>query len=74
MLADGLLKFNTGGLDPDVSLACGTITATYGRGFGLFDHICAPIVADTDRLPLAAHAFGAMLDEMRAPEMGHVHW
>lgn len=70
-LADGMLEVATSGSLADGALvACGTITAAYGAGLGLFDAMHEPVA---ERLapgePLHG-AFDAMLSELAAPRFG----
>lgn len=69
MLADGMLTFHSGER-VDLRTACGTITATYAGGFGLFDHLAQPVIEDVADIPAVESAFGLMLQEMTAPAMG----
>jgi AraC-like DNA-binding protein len=70
MLADGMLKFEAFEDRGDLITVCATITATYSGGFGMFDHLPAPLVEDIAGLPLLKSALEQMLQEMQAPGMG----
>lgn len=70
LLADGLLKFDAHRDGGDLITVCGTITATYGGGFGLFDYQAAPTADDVTDWPEIQAAFGLLLKELAAPRMG----
>ena len=66
---DGVQGFETaeaGGL----LVVCGTITATLGGRFGLFDHLLDPVVADIRESPLMLAAFDQLLRELGMPGVG----
>jgi AraC-like DNA-binding protein len=69
-LADGLLKFDAREGAGDLLVVCGTITATYGGSFGLFDHQAGPIVEDIRNWPDMRSAFETLLRELSDPRMG----
>ena len=71
LLTDGLLSLDANdGSPPDLLVVCGTITATYGGGFGLFDHQTGPIVKDSRLSPDLMAAFDLLLRELSQPRMG----
>lgn len=71
-LADGLIKFDAGpeAVRGELLVACGTITATHGAGFGLFDGLRGPLVQDTGGSEPIRQAFRAMLAELASPGVG----
>ena len=70
ILADGLLKFDARQGAGELLVACGTITATYGGSFGLFDNQAGPIVQDITASPGLQTAFETMLRELAEPRLG----
>lgn len=71
-VADGLVKFDAGTEEGDGELlvACGTITATRGGGFGLFEGLAGPFVEDVGGAETLRHAFRLMLAEIASPGVG----
>lgn len=71
-LADGLIKFDAGpaAVAGELLVACGTITATHGAGFGLFEGLRGPLVQDTRGSEPLGLAFRAMLAELASPGVG----
>ncbi len=69
-LPDGLVRFGaeTGG--GDLVVLCGSITATYGGTFGLFDTLSEPIVEDVSAAEHLRSAFQLMLAELSLPMIG----
>jgi AraC-like DNA-binding protein len=83
LLADGLVKFvardgegvdGVQGFDAagegGLLVVCGTITATVGGRFGLFDHLTGPVVADIRAEPAMHAAFDQLLRELGMPGVG----
>lgn len=70
LLSDGLLKFDAHEGGGDLLTISGTITATYGGGFGLFDHQTAPVVGEVGDAPEFQAAFDLLLKEVKTPSMG----
>jgi AraC-like DNA-binding protein len=70
LLSDGLLSLNANEGGEDLVVVCGTITATYGGGFGLFDHQAGPLIEDCRKSPVLAAAFDLLLRELAEPRMG----
>jgi hypothetical protein len=83
LLADGLIKFvardgegvdGASGFDADgeggLLVVCGTITATVGGRYGLFDHLTEPVVADIGAEPAIHAAFDQLLLELGMPGVG----
>ena len=70
LLAEGLMTFQAGEGDGQLVAACGTLTATYAGGYGLFDHLTEPLVARADGDSVLRAAFDLMLAEVRAPGFG----
>jgi len=68
--AGGMVRFLVGETPPGLVVACGTVSASYGGGFGLFDALSAPLAADAAELPGAAPAFQLLLTELSRPHVG----
>lgn len=69
-LADRLVKFDARTDAGDLLTICGTITATYGGTFGLFDALTEPIVEDVTAVEQLRLAFQLMLAELTRPTIG----
>ncbi len=69
-LPDRLVRFGaeTGG--GDLLVLCGSISATYGGTFGLFDTLSEPIVEDVSGVEHLRSAFQLMLAELSRPMIG----
>ncbi len=71
MLADGLIRFDAaGGGEGDLRVASGTIAATHGGSFGLFDTLKRPIVADMAGAEPVERAMAIIRDERSRPGIG----
>jgi AraC-like DNA-binding protein len=70
VIDDGLVTFTAGDGSRDVLVVCGTISATYGGAFGLFDHLREPIVEDLAKDNLVRHAFEVLRAEIAKPSIG----
>lgn len=70
LLADGLLKFDAHEGEGDLLVACGTISATFGGRFGLFDHQTGPLAEDVSGWPEFQAAFDMLLRELSDPRAG----
>ena len=70
LLSGGLLTFDAAPIRVDLRTVCGTITATYAGGFGLFDNLSGPLVEPVGGTPLLAGAIELMLEEIRSPGLG----
>jgi AraC-like DNA-binding protein len=70
LLADGLLKFDAHRDGGELLTVCGTISATHGGGFGLFDYQTGPMTDDAARRPEVEAAFELLLRELADPRMG----
>jgi AraC-like DNA-binding protein len=71
MLVDGLVKFDAAeGRKGDLLTICGTITATYGGSFGLFDSLPVALVEDLSGVPAVRNGFDIMLAERATPGVG----
>lgn len=82
LLADGLITFvarNGEGVDAvqgfdaeagGLLVVCGTITATFGGRFGLFDRLLEPLVEDVRGDPAMHAAFDTLLRELSMPGVG----
>ena len=68
--AGGMVRFVVGDAPAKLVVACGTISASYGGGFGLFDALAAPLPADAAELEGAAPAFRLLLAELSSPRVG----
>jgi len=68
--AGGLVRFVAGEAPPGLLVACGTISASYGSGFGLFDALSVPLAADAAELDGAEAAFRLLLAELSNPRVG----
>ena len=68
--AGGMVRFVVGDAPAKLVVACGTISASYGAGFGLFDALAAPLPADAAELEGAAPAFRLLLAELSSPRVG----
>lgn len=69
-LPDRLVKFGTGAGGGDLLVLCGTISATYGGSFGLFDTLSEPIIEDVRAVGHLRSAFRLMLTELSRPTLG----
>jgi AraC-like DNA-binding protein len=69
-LADRLIKFDARVGPGDLLTICGTITATYGGTFGLFDTLSGAIVEDVAAVEQLRSAFQTMLAELTQPGIG----
>jgi len=69
-LADRLVKFDARTGLGDLLTICGSITATHGGTFGLFDTLSAPIVEDVTAVEQLRSAFQIMRSELRQPAIG----
>ena len=71
MLVDGLLRFDAarGGAGV-LRTICATITATSDGSFGLFDRLPEPLVETLTAVPAISAAFGMLLAERSAPDVG----
>lgn len=71
MLVDGLIKFDGAqGGKADLLTLCGSISATYGGSFGLFDRLPVALVEDLGAMPAVRAIFDWMLAERSAPTIG----
>jgi AraC-like DNA-binding protein len=70
LVADGLLKFDAHEGGGELVTVCGTISATHGGGFGLFDYQTGPMTDDTARRPEVEAVFELLLRELTDPRMG----
>lgn len=71
MLADGLIQFDgTQGGKADLVTLCGSISATYGGSFGLFDRLPSALVEDLSAVPAVRASFDWMMAERSDPTMG----
>lgn len=71
MLDDGLIRFDGAeGEAGAVRTICGTLTATYGGSFGLFDNLAGALVEDGAAIPGVAAAFELLLAERSRPDIG----
>ena len=68
--AGGMVRFVVGDAPAKLVVACGTLSANYGGGFGLFDALAAPLPADAAELEGAAPAFRLLLTELSSPRVG----
>ena len=66
---DGVQGFEAPG-EGGLLVVCGTITATLGGRFGLFDHLAEPVVADITAEPRMHAAFDQLLLELGTPGVG----
>lgn len=69
-LADRLVKFDARTESGDLLTVCGTITATYGGTFGLFDTLSQPMVENVAAVEQLRLAFQLMLAELAQPTIG----
>ena len=69
-LPDRLIKFEAGTGDGELLILCGTISATYGGTFGLFDTLSEPIIEDLGAVDHLRSAFQLMLAELSRPTIG----
>ena len=70
LIADGLVKFDAGPGEGEIITICGTISATYGGAFGLFDSLSDPIVEGFGTAEAVRAAFETMLQELKQPSIG----
>lgn len=71
MEIDGLIKFDAAhGKLGAIMTICATINATFGGSFGLFDNLGRAVVEDVRNLPAARSAFGQLIAERAAPDIG----
>lgn len=71
-VADGLVRFSAGtgeGADGILTI-CGSISATYAGGLGLFDHLREPVAEDAAADGLMRGAFETIAAELAAPGVG----
>lgn len=66
-MADGLMKIRTGDGPVALLTSCGSIDATYGGGFGLFENLVEPLVEDVTRYPEISTALDLLVREVRSP-------
>jgi AraC-like DNA-binding protein len=70
LIADGLVKFDAGSGKGEIITICGTISATYGGAFGLFDSLSDPLVETFGAIEVVRTAFETMLEELQKPRVG----
>ena len=70
LIADGLVKFDAGSGKGEIITICGTISATYGGAFGLFDSLSDPLVETFGAIEVVRAAFETMLEELQKPRVG----
>jgi AraC family transcriptional activator of mtrCDE len=71
LLEDGLLLFDAAeGKPGDLRVICGTITASFGSSFGVFDLIHAPIVDSLTDAPAVRSAYELLVAERAHPDYG----
>lgn len=69
-LVDRLVKFDARSEAGELLTVCGTITATYGGTFGLFDTLSEPIIENVGAVGQLRAAFELMLAELSQPTIG----
>lgn len=70
LVDNGLVTFTAGDGSRDTLLVCGTLSASYGGGLGLFDSLREPIVESLSSAGALRHAFALLLAEIATPGMG----
>lgn len=55
---------------PDLMLACGMVTARYGKTFGLFEHLRHILTVELAEVPQVREAFAGILAEQAQPAEG----
>lgn len=71
LLEDGLLLFDAAAGKPgDLRVICGTITASFGSSFGVFDLIRAPVVDSLTDAPAVRAAYELLIAERAHPDYG----
>lgn len=71
LLEDGLLLFDAAeGKRGDLRVICGTITASLGSSFGVFDLIRAPVVDSLTDAPAIRAAYQLLIAERAQPDYG----
>jgi AraC-like DNA-binding protein len=71
LLEDGLLLFDAAAGKPgDLRVICGTITASFGSSFGVFDLIRAPVVDSLTDASAVRAAYELLIAERAHPDYG----
>ena len=66
-LSEGLVSFVAHEGQPDLVLGCASISASFGSGQPLFDHLKQPVALSVDGNRLSSLAFECLLEEVSAP-------
>jgi AraC-like DNA-binding protein len=70
MTTDGLIRIGHGDAAPELIMACGFLSATWGGSLGLFDALLEPVVEDVSGIADVRRAFEIMLAEQAEPDLG----
>jgi AraC-like DNA-binding protein len=66
-LSEGLVSFNAHDGCPDLVLGCASISASFGKGQPLFDHLEQPVSLSVDGNRLSSLALDCLLQEVSSP-------
>ncbi len=66
-LTEGLVSFSAHDGRPELVLGCASISASFGQGQPLFDHLEQPIAISVDGNRLFSLAFDCLLEEVSSP-------
>jgi AraC-like DNA-binding protein len=67
LVAEGVVSIRAQESRTDLVIACGSVSATYGGCYGLFEHLTEPLV---ERCPPLGAPFAIMLEELSRPSLG----
>ncbi len=68
-LSEGLLSFIAHDGCAELVLGCATISASFGRGQPLFEHLKQPVALSVDGNRLSSMAFECLLEEITSPRL-----